>query len=103
MRSTDRRITRSSDLCVNSLCPSNLFETVCVIPNLGHVADAIAVEGHHVDVIRLDLLPGGRHGAAGAGVRAPEDAVRGDVAAPFVDGERPDLVIAVRHRREQAL
>jgi hypothetical protein len=64
------------------LGPTQLLQADRVVPDLRHVTDAIAVEIHDVDVIRLDLVPGRRDRSALAGVRSPEDAVRGDV--PFV-------------------
>ncbi len=55
------------------LRPTQLTQTDSVVPDLGHVANAITVELHHVDVVRLDALSGGRHRSAFARIRAAKD------------------------------
>ena len=43
-----------------------------VIPNLRHVANAVSVELHHIDVVRRNAFAGRRHGTTLSGVRAAE-------------------------------
>jgi hypothetical protein len=36
-----------------------LYEDDAVIPNLCHVANLVAIELHHIDIVRLDSVSGG--------------------------------------------
>ena len=42
--------------------PAELPQAVSVVPDLGHVADLVAVEVHDVDVVGRDALPVGGTG-----------------------------------------
>lgn len=75
--------------------PPELPEAEAVVPDLGHVADLVALELHDVDVVGLDGFAGGGDGAAVVGVGGAEDAEAGDVSAFLVDGEGLDLVAGV--------
>ena len=59
------------------------------------MADLVAVEVHHVDVVGARALSGRGHRAALAGVRPVEDGIRGNALAFGVDSERLQLVAAV--------
>src|SRR4030095_12847033 len=74
------------------LRPAQLFQADRVVPDLRHVTDAIAVALHRVDAVGYAPLAGRRHRSAGAGMRGAEYAIRGDVLALVVHGERADLV-----------
>lgn len=52
--------TIDAKLSRRSLCPAQLLQRVGVVPDLGHVADPVAVELHDVDVVGRDLVARGR-------------------------------------------
>src|SRR4051812_2330582 len=83
------------------LCPAELLHRLSVVPDLRHVADLVAVEGHVVHVVGIYALACRGDGAALAGVSAVEHSVSDDFAACFVDGEGLHLGAPVRHWRQQ--
>ena len=83
--------------------PAQLLHADAVIPDLRHVANAIPVELHHVDVVRFDSLSSRRNGAALTGVRAAKHAVGRHVVAVRIDGKGAQLIAAVGNGRKQPL
>src|SRR3954468_17181943 len=78
-----------------ALRPAQLPQRDAVIPDLGHVADLVVTEVHHVDVVGLGAVAGRRYRSTLACVCPAEDAERCHVVARLVDGERPHLGGAV--------
>src|SRR6516162_5402321 len=85
------------------LCPPKLPQGDPVVPDLGHVADLVAVKVHDVDVVGLSALAGRRYRPALPGVCSAEDAERRHVVPRLVDGERTQLGVAVRQWCKHAL
>src|SRR5882724_12987727 len=57
---------RRNRLASRKASPAELLHRPSGIPDLRHVADLVAFELHHIDVVRLHLLAGRRAGAARA-------------------------------------
>src|SRR5467141_825380 len=87
---------------VCDLHPPELLHGQARMPDLRHVPDLVAVEVHHVHVVRFRALSGRGAGAAVAGMRPGEDAVRTDALAPLVGGKRLQVVSSVGNERQQA-
>ena len=84
---------------IDCLGPAQLPQGDPGMPNLRHVANAIALELHHVHVVGLRALAGRRHWAAVPGVGAGEDGVGDDMVPLRVDRERLQLVTTVGEDR----
>src|SRR5882672_9478833 len=69
------------------------------MPNLRHVADLIAGELHHIDVIRGRLFAGRLARTTGTGMSTRKDTVGSDVVALGISGKGLHLIAAVRHNR----
>src|SRR5262249_34840434 len=82
--------------------PSPALQGPTSVPDLGHVADLVAVEGHAIDVVRTRALAGRRRTAL-AGVRGDEGRVGDDVVALGIRRPALQVVMAVRHHLHQAL
>ena len=85
------------------LCPTKLREAEAVIPDLGHVTDAVSSKVHHIHVVSGDALPRPGHRAAFARVGAAEDGVRRHIPSILVHGERLQLVGSIRDWTEETL
>src|SRR5581483_10134196 len=73
------------------------------MPNFGHVADLVAGELHHVDVVGPRTSSGRIAGAAATGVRAREHPISGDIVALAIDRKGLQLVASVRKDHHQTL
>src|SRR5713101_2463495 len=67
--------------------------------NLRHVADLVAGELHHMDVIRGRLFAGRLARTTGTGMSTRKDTVGSDVVALGISGKGLHLTAAVRHNR----
>src|ERR1700735_2107319 len=83
--------------------PPELLHGPSRMPDLRHMLDLLAVELHHVHIVRLHALAGRWAGAAWSGMSAGEDAVGTDVLPFVIGGERLHLVSSVGNRRQQPL
>src|SRR5688572_26614695 len=75
--------------------PAELLQRDARIPDLREMANAPVLEVHHVDIVGMCALAGGRAGTAVPGMRPGEDRVCGDVLALLVDSEGLEVVAGV--------
>src|SRR5262249_19202389 len=73
------------------LRPAEFLHGQTGVPDFGHVADLVAVEVHHIDIVGLGALARRRARTALAAMRRMEDTIGGDVFSLLVGGERFDL------------
>src|SRR5277367_6611965 len=83
--------------------PPELFHGPSCMPDLRHVPDLLAVELHHVYIVRLEALAGRWAGTTRSGMSAGEDSVSTDVLPFVIGGERLHLVSPVENGRQQPL
>src|SRR4030095_181400 len=83
------------------LHPSKLLEADTVVPDLRHVTNLVAVELHHIHVVRLDALSGGWHWPTVTRMASPEHSVSGNVLSFVIDSERSNFIPPVRKRCEE--
>ena len=69
------------------------------MPYLRHVADLVASELHHVDVVRSRLLAGRLTRTTGTRMSTRKDSIGSDAVSFSIGGEGFHLVAAVRHNR----
>src|SRR5690242_14433262 len=99
-RKADRRRRRWCDGRVRRLRPAEFLHGQTRMPDLGHVADLVAVEVHDIDVVGLGALTSWRTRATIAGVCRIEHAIGSDVPPLLVRSERFELVATIRHEGE---
>src|SRR5205814_3360770 len=85
------------------LCPSEFAHRPTGVPDLRHVADLVAVEFHHIDVIGAGALSSRRTGTALAGMGGRKHAIGAYAVALGIGREGFNLIATVRHEGQQAL
>src|SRR6266550_3230319 len=85
------------------LCPSKFAHRPTGVPDLRHVADLVAVEFHHIDVIGAGALSSRRTGTALAGMGGRKHAIGAYAVALGIGREGFNLIATVRHEGQQAL
>ena len=95
------RASSESSLTLHSLRSPQLTETNCIIPNLGHVLDPVAVKLHSVDVV-------GRHGISirfsgrpGPVLRSMKHCEGGYAVSLRIRRKKLQLVMSIRNRSEK--
>src|SRR5580698_4671280 len=79
--------------------PPELLHGPSRMPDLRHMPDLLAVELHHVHIVRLHALAGRWAGATLSGLSAREDGVCADALAFVIGGERLHFVSPVGNGR----
>jgi len=69
------------------------------MPYLRHVADLVASELHHIDVVGNRLFTGRLARPTRTGMSPCKDGIGGDVGSLGIGGKGFHLVAAVRHNR----
>src|SRR5437763_13270596 len=85
------------------LCPSEFAHLPTGVPDLRHVADLVAVEFHHIDVIGAGALSGRRTGTALASMGGRKHPICAYAVALGISRERFYLVATIWHEGQQAL
>lgn len=86
-----------------SLHPSKLFQGNAVIPDLGHVANPIAVELHHIHVVGFHLFARRRDRTTVSCMSTAEHSERGYVVPLLIHSKRSKIVAPVWDWSEQTL
>src|SRR5258707_7846969 len=73
------------------------------MPYLCHVANPVASELHHVDVVRSRFFAGRLTRTAGTSMNTRKDGIDSDVVSFGIGSEGFHLIAAVRHDRHQSL
>src|SRR5215471_8253425 len=81
------------------LGPTEFSQSQACVPNFGHVANLLAFELHHINIVGPCRLPSWSGWSTLPRVGGRKDCIRRDVIALMVNRKRLNIVASVRLRR----